>query len=248
MNGHGPLDVSKILEGLTDHRRGRHGLPRQGVALAAALPLPRHRARCSWWCARRGRRTPRPASGPTSPRASPSRRCREAPGRAYEEFLREKIHVVDADVSKPLCGFSNELRKEIEGTIDAVVNVAGVVDFNPPLDEALLTNARGMQNLVELAKALGDVPVLHTSTCYVAGYRRAHPRGGRPARPLPALQGDARREVGPAREIVRGPRRSPRASTKHADDATASRSTSRRARPTWRRRRSPPPGRSSPPR
>src|SRR5207237_6152205 len=59
----------------------------------------------------------------------------------------------------------------LKGTIDAVVNVAGVVDFNPPLDEALDTNAFGAQNLVALAKALGNAPLMHTSTCYVVGNR-----------------------------------------------------------------------------
>lgn len=89
----------------------------------------------------------------------------------FEAFIREKITVLDADVSKPLCGVDSDLLTNLAGTIDALVNVAGVVDFNPPLDEAILTNARGMQNIVALARALGDVPVLHTSTCYVAGYR-----------------------------------------------------------------------------
>ena len=57
------------------------------------------------------------------------------------------------------------------GRIDAVVNVAGVVDFNPPLDEALDANAFGPTNLVNLARALGDAPLYHTSTCYTAGRR-----------------------------------------------------------------------------
>src|SRR5205807_1011743 len=61
---------------------------------------------------------------------------------------------------------------QLRGTIDAVVNVAGMVDFNPPLDEALAANAFGAQNLVALARALGDVPLMHTSTCYVAGRRK----------------------------------------------------------------------------
>jgi long-chain acyl-CoA synthetase len=95
----------------------------------------------------------------------------DRPGAAFEEFLREKVEALDADVAKPLCGFAPEKIAELAGTVDAVVNVAGVVDFNPPLDEALLANAFGVQNLTELAKALGDVPVLHTSTAYVAGYR-----------------------------------------------------------------------------
>ncbi len=97
---------------------------------------------------------------------------REAhPGAAFEALLRDKVRCLDADVSKHNCGLSDETLASLRGQVDAVVNVAGVVDFNPPLDEALLANAFGVQNLVSLARALGDVPVLHTSTCYVAGYR-----------------------------------------------------------------------------
>lgn len=96
------------------------------------------------------------------------RTLREKHGDGYEAFLREKITPIDGDVSLPFCGVKPET---LQGPIDAVVNVSGVVDFDPPLDEALQVNAFGVQNLVELAKKLGNVPVLHTSTCYVAGNR-----------------------------------------------------------------------------
>jgi len=92
-------------------------------------------------------------------------------GDRYLDFLRDKIVPIDGDVGRPLCGIDEAWVKEQRGTIDAVVNVAGVVDFNPPLDEALDTNAFGAQNLVELARALGDAPLMHTSTCYVVGNR-----------------------------------------------------------------------------
>ena len=91
---------------------------------------------------------------------------------SYEDFLRKKVVPIDADVSKPHSGLSDELREKLRGQVDAVINVAGVVDFNPPLDEALLANAFGVKNLVDLARDLGDVPMLHTSTAYVAGYRK----------------------------------------------------------------------------
>lgn len=94
------------------------------------------------------------------------------PGADFENFLREKVVAIDADVGRVRCGISDQWIKEHAGTIDALVNVAGVVDFNPPLDEGVLTNARGMEHLVEWAKALGNVPMLHTSTAYVAGYRK----------------------------------------------------------------------------
>lgn len=93
---------------------------------------------------------------------------RKVHGDRLNAFLKEKIVPIDGDVGLPLCGIDV---KDLKGTIDAVVNVAGVVDFNPPLDEALDTNAFGAQNLVALAKALGDAPLMHTSTCYVVGNR-----------------------------------------------------------------------------
>ncbi len=99
---------------------------------------------------------------------------REQHGEGFEAFLREKIVPIDGDVGKERCGVDPKLVEQLRGTVDAVVNVAGIVDFSPPLDEALHANAFGAQNLVALARALGDVPLMHTSTCYVAG-RRAGP-------------------------------------------------------------------------
>lgn len=91
-------------------------------------------------------------------------------GDGFDAFLKEKIVPIDGDVGLPNCGIDVDA---IKGNVDAVVNVAGVVDFNPPLDEALDTNAFGAQNLVALTKALGgDIPLMHTSTCYVVGNRQ----------------------------------------------------------------------------
>ncbi|MDB4946696.1 MAG: Long-chain-fatty-acid CoA ligase [Labilithrix sp.] len=93
-------------------------------------------------------------------------------GDQFEAFLKQRIVPINGDVGLPNCGIDSALLAELKGTIDAVVNVAGVVDFNPPLDEALDTNAFGAQNLVELSKALGNAPLMHTSTCYVVGNRK----------------------------------------------------------------------------
>jgi long-chain acyl-CoA synthetase len=100
---------------------------------------------------------------------------RRAHGDRYKDFLREKIVPIDGDMKRPLCGLDPALLRELRGTVHAVVNVAGVVDFNPPLDEAIGANAFGAQNLVALARALGTperrTAIYHTSTCYVAGRR-----------------------------------------------------------------------------
>ncbi len=94
---------------------------------------------------------------------------RKLHGENFEAFIRSKVTPVAGDVVQPYCGLSASLREELTGRVDAVVNAAGVVDFDPPLDEALEVNAFGVQNLVVLARELGNLPLLHTSTCYVAG-------------------------------------------------------------------------------
>lgn len=111
------------------------------------------------------------------------------PGKAYEDFMREKIVPIDGDISHALLGIVPEVREKVRvGGVHeaaAIVNVSGVVDFNPPLDEALSVNAFGARNLAALAHELGHaagsgsldagttraVPVLHTSTCFVVGCR-----------------------------------------------------------------------------
>jgi long-chain acyl-CoA synthetase len=104
----------------------------------------------------------------TSPVFDPVRE--RYPGPAFEAFLREKVTPIAGDMVEPQLGLGEELITKLRGGVDAVVNVAGVVDFNPPLDEALDVNAFGVNNLVALARTL-RARVLHTSTCYVAGYR-----------------------------------------------------------------------------
>jgi len=93
------------------------------------------------------------------------------PGDAFEDFIRAKMTPIPGDVSKPFAGIPDDLRDELRGNVDVLVNAAGVVDFNPPLDDALKVNAFGMQSLIALCKDLGNIRFMHTSTCYVAGDR-----------------------------------------------------------------------------
>jgi long-chain acyl-CoA synthetase len=134
---------------------------------------------------------------------------RRAHGESYDGFLRGKVIPIDGDMGRALCGLDETLVRELRGTIDAVVNVAGVIDFNPALDEAIAANAFGAQNLVGLARALGDAAVFHTSTCYVAGTRegpvheedprvRPFPRAGE----LDATLWDPEREIAECLDLI----------------------------------------------
>lgn len=127
---------------------------------------------------------------------------RKYPGMAFEAFLQQKVTPIPGDVGEIMAGIPEELRDRLRGNITAVVNVAGVVDFNPPLDEALSVNAFGMQQLVALARDLGDVPFLHTSTCYVAGDRTGQVDEVHPLNhPFPKANRLETRHWSPAREI-----------------------------------------------
>ncbi len=131
-------------------------------------------------------------------------------GSGFDAYLRSKLTITDGDISAPLCGLSVGLVATLRGHVHAVVNVAGVVDFNPPLDEALHANAFGATNLIALCKELGNAPLMHTSTAYVVGNRRGlvhealpgtipFPRAGE----VDAAAWDAAREVQDGLDIVR---------------------------------------------
>jgi long-chain acyl-CoA synthetase len=130
---------------------------------------------------------------------------RDRHGANLDAWLAERVTPIDGDVSRPNCGIADDVLAKLRGTLHAVVNVAGVVDFHPPLDEGLEANAFGAQNLVALAKAIGPhaeaksrygaradagCPLMHTSTCYVAGYRKGPILEEEPfAHPFPRAEG-----------------------------------------------------------
>ena len=85
-----------------------------------------------------------------------------------ETVLRRKVEVVEGDLDQPLCGIPTEQIGRLKGKVDVVVNLAGVVDFDPPVNESFETNVYGAQHLIELVQLLG-AKLVHVSTSYVAG-------------------------------------------------------------------------------
>jgi long-chain acyl-CoA synthetase len=90
-----------------------------------------------------------------------------------EETLRRTITVIEGDLDQPLCGISPEVLQDLQGTVDVVVNIAGVVDFDPPINESVEPNVYGTQHLIELVKLL-HASLVHVSTAYVAGKKNGH--------------------------------------------------------------------------
>lgn len=85
-----------------------------------------------------------------------------------ERAVRKKVQVVEGDLDQPLCGIPPNQLEELRGRVDIIVNLAGVVDFDPPINESVEPNVYGTQHLIDLAMQL-NARLVHVSTAYVAG-------------------------------------------------------------------------------
>ena len=92
-------------------------------------------------------------------------------GDGLAAFLREKIEVVEGDVSQPGLGIGPELQDELRRGLDLIVNSAGLTDFNPDLRDALATNVDSLAHLMDFQRLCDHAAMMHLSTCYVVGAR-----------------------------------------------------------------------------
>jgi thioester reductase-like protein len=125
-------------------------------------------------------------------------------GRQLGAFLREKVEVVEGDVSLSGLGLDEATQARLAKSLDLIVNSAGLTDFNPDLREALASNVDSAAHLLEFLRKCNHAGLMHLSTCYVVGMR-----DGRVAEELhdnytPAQDSnfDAQREVDSLREMI----------------------------------------------
>ena len=93
----------------------------------------------------------------------------ERHGDRLPEFLREKVEVVEGDVTQSGLGLSPETVRELQKKLDLIVNSSGLTDFNPDIRDALTTNTDAAVNVVQFIRGTDHAGLLHLSTCYVAG-------------------------------------------------------------------------------
>ena len=84
-------------------------------------------------------------------------------------FLRDKIEVVEGDVTQPDLGLNHETAAGLRNNLDLIINSSGLTDFNPDLRDALTTNTDAAINILEFVRTTDHAGLLHLSTCYVAG-------------------------------------------------------------------------------
>jgi long-chain acyl-CoA synthetase len=94
---------------------------------------------------------------------------RYGPGLA--KFLREKVEVVEGDVTAPGLGLGETVGGRLRRDLDVIINSSGLTDFNPDLRDALATNVDAAVNVAEFIRTSNHCGLVHLSTCYVAGAR-----------------------------------------------------------------------------
>src|SRR5687768_11873957 len=104
----------------------------------------------------------------TSPTFDP---LREKYGEGFEDFIRAKVVPVNGDVGNEFLGLDENEAKKIMRDTDIIINGAGNVTFNPPLESALRTNVVGSNNIIKMARMMKKPRLVHVSTCFVAGKR-----------------------------------------------------------------------------
>jgi thioester reductase-like protein len=95
----------------------------------------------------------------------------EQHGERLAELVSQRVEVVAGDVSRPDLGMDPEVAERLRGTVDLVINFAGLVDFNPDLRDAAETNVMGAVHVADFVQSCQKARLVHVSTCYVAGQR-----------------------------------------------------------------------------
>ena len=118
------------------------------------------------------------------------------------ELIEDRVQIVEGDISGDFA-----LGRELD-SVGLIIHCAGLVEFFPPVDQAIAANIDASLNVAALAKKLG-AKLVHISTCYVAGkadglIEESDPIPGfYPGRQGPEDSSfDAQREVDALRESV----------------------------------------------
>ncbi|MCW3018847.1 MAG: hypothetical protein JWN10_1155 [Solirubrobacterales bacterium] len=107
--------------------------------------------------------------------AGAQQRLREVLARLYDEppAAARRVRAVRGDLLEPGLGLSAGDRRWLIDSVARIVHCAASISFELPLEEAREINVRGVERVVELARAIAAGGALrrmvHVSTAYVSG-------------------------------------------------------------------------------
>ena len=107
--------------------------------------------------------------------AGAQQRLREVLARLYDEppAAAKRVRAVRGDLLEPGLGLSAEDRRWLIDSVERIVHCAASISFELPLAQAREINVRGVERVLELARAIaagGSLRrIVHVSTAYVSG-------------------------------------------------------------------------------
>ena len=90
-------------------------------------------------------------------------------GANFEAWVTERITPIEGELTDERLGFSDADYERLQNEVDVFINIAGLVDFDPPFDASLKGNALAAKHVVTFAKGCSNAVFLHVSTAYVCG-------------------------------------------------------------------------------
>lgn len=95
-------------------------------------------------------------------------------GENFDAWAQQKLTAVEGDLTHEHLGFSDAEYQRLQNEVQVFINIAGLVDFDPPFDDSLWGNALAAKHVVNFARDCQDVVFLHISTAYVCGNKPGH--------------------------------------------------------------------------
>ncbi len=90
-------------------------------------------------------------------------------GDNFDAWAQQKLTVVEGDLTHEHLGFNDTEYQKLQNEVQVFINIAGLVDFDPPFDDSLWGNTLAAKHVVNFAKGCQDAVFLHISTAYVCG-------------------------------------------------------------------------------
>ena len=90
-------------------------------------------------------------------------------GENFDAWAQQKLTAVEGDLTHERLGFNDAEYQRLQNEVQVFINIAGLVDFDPPFDDSLWGNALAAKHVVNFARGCQDAVFLHISTAYVCG-------------------------------------------------------------------------------